>query len=55
MHDHTHYTYRFVSVPYVHEEERLLIEPLTVPGFYHVVARYGYMEKIQQNDEFAMR
>ncbi len=48
-------TTRFVSVPYVQDDDRVLIEPLTIPGFYHVVARYGYMEKIQQNDEFARR
>ena len=45
-------TNRFVSVPHVRDEERLLIEPLTVPGFYHVVARYGYMEKIVQDKPF---
>lgn len=45
-------TNRFVSVPHVADQDRLLIEPLTVPGFYHVVARYGYMEVIVQDKEF---
>lgn len=45
-------TNRFVSVPHVPDQARLLIEPLTVPGFYHVVARYGYMEVITQDQAF---
>jgi hypothetical protein len=31
-----------VPVPAVAEDERLLVKPLELPGFFRVVARYGY-------------
>ncbi len=35
-------TNRRVPIPDVLQEERFLIEPLALSGFYHVVVRYGY-------------
>lgn len=31
-----------MPVPAVAEDERLLVKPLELPGFFRVVARYGY-------------
>eukprot|EP00884_Botryococcus_braunii_P022819 jgi/Botrbrau1/9220/Bobra.0028s0016.1 len=45
-------TNRFVPVPEVMPKERLLVEQLGVKGFYHVIARYGYMERVQQGQGF---
>ena len=36
-------TNRFVPIPEVMEQERLLVEQLGVSGFYHVIARCGHM------------
>lgn len=32
-------------------QERLLVQQLGAPGFYHVVARYGYAQRIQQGPD----
>ncbi|CAK0787458.1 hypothetical protein CVIRNUC_010678 [Coccomyxa viridis] len=45
-------TNRFVPIPEVMEAERLLVEQLGVSGFYHVIARYGYMERVRQDESF---
>ena len=45
-------TIRRVLLPTVPSEQRLLVRKLDVEGFYHVVARYGYMEDIVQGEEF---
>ena len=29
-------------------QERYLVEQLGAPGFYHVIARYGYSQRVQQ-------
>ena len=29
-------------------QERYLVEQLGAPGFYHVIARYGYTQRVQQ-------
>jgi KUP system potassium uptake protein len=36
---------RYADIPYVAEADRLVIKQLT-EGFYHVVARYGFMDDI---------
>jgi len=46
-------TVRYVLVPTVFDDERFLIKPLPIPGFYHVIARYGYGERICQDETFA--
>lgn len=46
-------TNRHLALPEVHPDDRLLIEPLSVSGLYHVVARYGYMEPIEQGQDFS--
>ncbi|GAQ92301.1 Potassium transporter family protein [Klebsormidium nitens] len=46
-------TNRFVPVPEVLPAERFLIEQLGVGGFYHCIARYGYMDRVQQGTDFA--
>ena len=33
-------TNRFVPLPYVQNNERLLVEQLGMTGFYHIIARY---------------
>ncbi|KAK9823651.1 hypothetical protein WJX72_004427 [[Myrmecia] bisecta] len=45
-------TNRFVPVPDVDNNERLLVEQLGVSGFYHCIARYGYMQSVDQGPEF---
>ncbi|KAL4425076.1 hypothetical protein ABPG77_010390 [Micractinium sp. CCAP 211/92] len=45
-------TVRTVPVPYVLPEERLLVRRLRFDGFYHVVARYGYMDEINHDHAF---
>ncbi|EIE24503.1 potassium transporter [Coccomyxa subellipsoidea C-169] len=45
-------TNRFVPIPEVLPSERILVEQLGVSGFYHIVARYGYMEEVKQDDAF---
>ena len=37
-----------VPVPAVAEDERLLVKPQPYPGFFRVVARYGYNDRIDQ-------
>lgn len=37
-----------VPLPRVGEEKRLLLAPLEFKGFYRCVARYGYMDVIDQ-------
>ncbi|GAX85040.1 hypothetical protein CEUSTIGMA_g12460.t1 [Chlamydomonas eustigma] len=45
---------RFLPIPFLAEEERLAAVPvLGVPNFYRVVARYGYMDKVDHGSEFA--
>ncbi|KAI7844072.1 hypothetical protein COHA_002216 [Chlorella ohadii] len=45
-------TVRVVPVPTVLPSERLLLRRLRFPGFYHVVARYGYMEPVDAGPDF---
>jgi KUP system potassium uptake protein len=47
------FTVRFVPVPSVYDDERFLVKSLPIPGFYHVIARYGYGERISQDETFA--
>ena len=44
-----------VPVPEVHEDERLLVKHLEYPGFYRVVARYGYIDQVDQGPAFVKR
>jgi hypothetical protein len=37
-----------VPVPHVCAQDRLLLAPLEFRGFYWCVARYGYMDKVDQ-------
>jgi len=37
-----------VPIPHVVPQERLLLAPLEFRGFYKCVARYGYMDKVDQ-------
>ena len=39
-------------MPVVHEDERLLVKHLEFPGFYRVVARYGYVDRVEQGPAF---
>ena len=39
---------RYVPVPKVLPEERLLFMPLPVPGLFRCVARYGYTDVVDQ-------
>ena len=41
-----------VPVPVVHGDERLLIKHLEYPGFYRVIARYGYVDQVDQGPAF---
>ena len=45
-------TVRVVPVPNVRPEEQLLLRRLRFNGFYHVVARYGYMDAIDHGEAF---
>lgn len=45
-------TIRGVPLPQVSPTERLLVRKLGFHGFYHVVARYGYLEDIDQGEAF---
>jgi hypothetical protein len=33
-------------------QERLLVQQLGAPGFWHVIARYGYAQRKDQGDAF---
>lgn len=44
-------TNRAVPLPVVLPLERLLVQQLG-PGFFHVIARHGYTEHVQQGDTF---
>jgi KUP system potassium uptake protein len=46
-------TIRYVVVPTVLPEERFLISRLSINGFYRCVARYGYMDFIEEGKEFS--
>ena len=35
-----------------HMQERFLVEQQGLPGFFHVVARYGYNERVVQDANF---
>ena len=41
-----------VPVPVVHEDERLLVKHLEYQGFYRVIARYGYVDQVDQGPAF---
>lgn len=41
-----------MPVPEVQEDERLLVKHLEYPGFYRVVARYGYIDQVNQGAAF---
>ncbi|BDA46994.1 Potassium transporter 5 [Coccomyxa sp. Obi] len=45
-------TIRYVPIPKVSAEERLLFMPLPVPGLYRCVARYGYTDPVDADGEF---
>eukprot|EP00891_Asterochloris_glomerata_P006288 jgi/Astpho2/6288/Aster-x1365 len=45
-------TNRFVTLPVVFEHERFLVESLSLSGMYHVIARYGYNQNVQQDAAF---
>jgi hypothetical protein len=40
-----------VPIPHVSDLQRLLLSPLEFKGFYRCVARYGYMDKVEQVGE----
>lgn len=46
-------TVRQVPIPHVSDQQRLLLSPLEFKGFYRCVARYGYMDKVDQGYLFA--
>lgn len=46
-------TNRSVPLPAVLPLERLLVQQLS-SGFFHVIARYGYAEHVQQGDTFVL-
>lgn len=48
-------TLRSVPLPRVHHDERLLVRKLEFEGFYQVIARYGYMEDIDQGPDFVKK
>lgn len=39
-------------MPIVAEDERLLVKHLEHPGFYRVIARYGYVDAVDQGPAF---
>ncbi len=39
-------------MPVVHGDERLLVKHLEFPGFYRAVARYGYVDRVDQGPAF---
>lgn len=41
-----------VPVPTVALDERLLVKPLEYPGFFRVVARYGYLDLVDHGPQF---
>lgn len=41
-----------MPVPSVAEDERLLVKPLEYPGFFRVVARYGYLDLVDHGPAF---
>ena len=45
-------TNRFVTLPVVFKHERFLVESLSLSGMYHVIARYGYNQNVQQDAAF---
>ncbi|KAK9819477.1 hypothetical protein WJX81_000858 [Elliptochloris bilobata] len=45
-------TNRHLPIPEVLPGERLLVEQKGACGFYHVIARYGYVERVRQGSEF---
>ncbi len=42
-----------MPVPFVSEDERLLVKREPMCGFYRLVARYGYMDTIDHGGDFA--
>ncbi|KAI0233845.1 hypothetical protein L0F63_001733 [Massospora cicadina] len=46
-------TVRVVVVPSVLPQERFLLTRLSISGFYRCVARYGYMDAVEDGDSFA--
>jgi KUP system potassium uptake protein len=45
-------TNRFLPYPVIMQKERFLVEQQGLPGFFHVVARYGYNERVVQDANF---
>ncbi|RLV93259.1 High affinity potassium transporter [Spathaspora sp. JA1] len=45
---------RVLSLPYIGEEERILMAPMKLPGHYKCVLRFGYMEDIKVDKELMM-
>ncbi|GAX81809.1 hypothetical protein CEUSTIGMA_g9237.t1 [Chlamydomonas eustigma] len=44
---------RFLPIPYLTDDERLAAVPVRgIPNFFRVVARYGYMDKVDHGPEF---
>ncbi|CAG8558847.1 4369_t:CDS:1 [Acaulospora colombiana] len=49
-------TIRPVAVPIVGEEDRLVVQKIgNYEGMYQAIARYGYMEAVDQGDQFISR
>ncbi|KAK9762377.1 hypothetical protein K7432_011940 [Basidiobolus ranarum] len=46
-------TIRHVPIPYVLPKERYTLTRLNFQGFYRCVARYGYMETVEEGNQFA--
>lgn len=46
-------TLRFIPIPFVRKSERFLVrKSRSVMGIYHVVVRYGYMDKVDHGPAF---
>ncbi|CAG8622604.1 1225_t:CDS:2 [Funneliformis mosseae] len=49
-------TIRPVAIPYVGDDDRLVVRKVSnYDGCYNIIARYGYMEKISQGQEFVKK
>ncbi|GAQ83496.1 Potassium transporter family protein [Klebsormidium nitens] len=43
---------RHEPVPRLEDEDRLLVKPFGIKGYYRCVVRYGYQESVRQGEEF---
>ncbi|CAI2170500.1 6808_t:CDS:10 [Funneliformis geosporum] len=46
---------RPVAIPYVGDDDRLVVRKVNYDGCYNIIARYGYMEKVSQGQDFVKR